>query len=70
MSDNKTHGRHTKIHGGTPRGETRAGPPAAGAQKDPQKSHARHAAITKSLGKWSSYKKWAESIRNTWAEKK
>jgi hypothetical protein len=69
MSEDKTHGRPTKGHSGAPRADTRTGPPGA-APKDAPKAHARHAAITKGLGNWSSYKKWAENIRSTWAEKK
>lgn len=33
-----------------------------------QRSRGRHAAITKNLYTWSSYKNWTEKVRENWAE--
>ncbi len=31
-----------------------------------QKSGSRHSAITRNLYSWSSYKSWADKVRNSW----
>lgn len=33
-----------------------------------QRARGRHAAITKNLYTWSSYKTWAERVRGTWTD--
>jgi hypothetical protein len=33
-----------------------------------QRSRGRHAAITKNLYTWSSYKNWTEKVRENWSE--
>ena len=33
-----------------------------------QRSRGRHAAITKNLYTWSSYKNWTEKVRENWAD--
>jgi hypothetical protein len=33
-----------------------------------QRSRTRHAAITRNLYSWSSYKNWAEKMRTAWVE--
>lgn len=33
-----------------------------------QRSRGRHAAITKNLYTWSSYKNWSEKVRENWSE--
>ena len=33
-----------------------------------QRARARHAAITKNLYTWSSYKNWAEKMKDSWEE--
>ncbi|MGH8299019.1 MAG: hypothetical protein ACRES6_07015 [Steroidobacteraceae bacterium] len=50
--------------------------PAATAPAEPypdwldrmQHARARHAAITRNLNTWSSYKSWADRMRESWAE--
>jgi hypothetical protein len=36
----------------------------------PPPSNARHAAITGSLHSWSSYKSWADRVKNSWDKDK
>jgi hypothetical protein len=33
-----------------------------------QRARARHAAITRNLNTWSSYKSWADRMRESWSE--
>jgi hypothetical protein len=33
-----------------------------------QRTRGRHAAITKNLYTWSSYKHWADKVKGTWEE--
>ncbi len=35
-----------------------------------QPTNPRHAAITRSLYSWSSYKSWTDKVRNSWAKEK
>lgn len=60
-------------------GETAAAPIRAGnLPRDPQQkwldrapsSNPRHAAITRSLYSWSSYKSWTDKVRNNWGKDK
>jgi hypothetical protein len=50
------------------------GPAAAPAQPYPewvdrmQRARARHAAITRNLNTWSSYKNWADRMRESWED--
>jgi hypothetical protein len=39
-------------------------------QNNAERIRGRHAAITKNLNSWRSYKAWTETIRGTWEEKK
>ena len=34
-----------------------------------QRSRGRHAAITKNLYTWTSYKSWADRVKNSWDDK-
>ncbi len=36
----------------------------------PAASNSRHAAITRSLNSWSSYKSWTDKVRNNWDKDK
>ena len=55
-----------------------AGPPAKGGTLDSYsnwlnrapKPTGRHAAITRSLYSWSSYKSWADKVRSSWDDDK
>lgn len=33
-----------------------------------QRAHGRHAAITRNLYSWSSYKNWAEKVKDSWRD--
>ena len=70
MSDRKTPARLTKALHSTARHETGVVKPAATVQKNAERIHGRHAAITDNFNNWRSYKEWAEKIRSTWQEKK
>lgn len=48
-------------------------PPSGGGEARPgnwadrmQRARARHAAITKNLNTWSSYKSWTEHVKDSW----
>jgi hypothetical protein len=45
-----------------------AGTPYANWLDRMQRTRGRHAAITKNLYTWSSYKNWADRVRDTWEE--
>jgi hypothetical protein len=55
-------------------GETAGSVVRAGAARDVQRSwlertqpsNPRHAAITRSLNSWSSYKSWTDKVRHSW----
>lgn len=47
---------------------TQAGTPYANWLDRMQRTRGRHAAITKNLYTWSSYKNWADRVRDTWDE--
>jgi len=70
MRDSKTPTRMAKVHRRAPRVETGAVKPAAAVPKNSDKTSGRHAAITKNLNTWRSYRDWAQRIRETWEENK
>lgn len=45
-----------------------AGTPYANWLDRMQRTRGRHAAITKNLYTWSSYKNWADRVRDTWED--
>jgi hypothetical protein len=47
---------------------TQAATPYANWLDRMQRTRGRHAAITKNLYTWSSYKNWADRVRDTWDE--
>ncbi len=59
-----------------PASAAKPAPASAEAPADPysswldrmQRARARHAAITRNLYTWSSYKNWAERVRDNWEE--
>lgn len=55
---------------GTPHNKVPAGMhwerPANNWLNRPQPANGRHAAITNTLHNWSSYKSWADRVRNSW----
>jgi hypothetical protein len=59
--------RHKPVPtGATPPGAADAADPYANWLDRMQRARARHAAITKNLYTWSSYKNWADRMRDNW----
>lgn len=69
-------GRGTMPGEPEPAATAQPAPASAEAPTDPysswldrmQRARARHAAITRNLYTWSSYKNWAERVRDNWEE--
>ena len=47
---------------------TAAGSPYAGWADRMQRTRGRHAAITRNLYTWSSYKNWTEKVKDSWQD--
>jgi hypothetical protein len=54
--------------GATPTATPAAGEPFANWSDRMQRARGRHAAITRNLYTWSSYKTWAERAKTNWEE--
>lgn len=58
----------TRDTGAVTPAPTTAGTPYANWLDRMQRTRSRHAAITRNLYTWSSYKNWAERVRDSWDE--